>query len=714
MSIPGLITELKHFGGHLKKPSMYYEASYPKYASTCKHKFYSLHPELLWCSCFAKLPGLQVFYLILKLIHSTYFLLLFIIQSSTWNSSGEQADIVQSNQLLLFFSFQTENHYQKNPLFFFFKLSSYHHGPENSSTASATVNISTRQQDKVLFQLNDRTPRIALEEYFTLSRNKIGQLWIDAWGPHTQSHIFHHSPIRKKLNKFSILIHAVKGTRITVRKSRPRSTGTKKTNGFSDLTQSITDISEPQNESWSWAHSTVVLTTQRQTFPCNATDKPDSTYFSSRPLKDPCLLSFLHSFVFHKKPRREFPVAAGQEWLKAWMTRGAPGRSAPPPEAHLVWHAPGRWFSSPICCRSRWPRRRWGGWIQCSSLPPAPGHRLPRGRWGAFLWSSCWWQPWGWSGRRRCPTTRPSWLPLAPREALGSRAHGLPLSSRAGLQRAGSRRGAGGAAGGDAAGGGGVDAADGRAGRAGGPLPGRRCAGPGRAARAQGSLGRGACHCRLHHILRAPAPPPYERPEESRAAKLPARSTVRLGALFPRRRRRQRRLARRWGRPRGGNGLTTGSTCEGRRFRRKPEHPSAAWPRPRGECRKGRRPVRRRHVRPAAAARAPPRPGLRHPPAAGLGPLRGRARPGGARRLLRELLSVPARTPPAPARPHPSPRRLQRPAVLDPRRARSRSRASGRCSALHLRFIHELQSWLASLRIHLRSCVFRFHPLHEQ
>lgn len=92
---------------------------------------------------------------------------------------------------------------------------------------------------------------------------------------------------------------------------------------------------------------------------------------------------------------------------------------------------------------------------------------------------------------------------------------------------------------------GGVDAADGRAGRAGGPLPGRRCAGPGRAARAQGSLGRGACHCRLHHILRAPAPPPYERPEESRAAKLPARSTVRLGALFPRRRRRQRRLARR-------------------------------------------------------------------------------------------------------------------------------------------------------------------------
>lgn len=179
----------------------------------------TLHPELLWCSCFAKLPGLQVFYLILKLIHSTYFLLLSIIQSSTWNSSGEQADIVQRNQLLVFFSFQTENHYQKKPLFFFFKLSSYHHGPDNSSTANATVNISTRQQDKVLFQLNDRTPRIALEEYFTLYRNKKGQLWIDAWGPHTQSYIFHHSPIRKRFNKFSILIHAVKGTRTTVRKA---------------------------------------------------------------------------------------------------------------------------------------------------------------------------------------------------------------------------------------------------------------------------------------------------------------------------------------------------------------------------------------------------------------------------------------------------------------------------------------------------------------
>lgn len=56
-----------------------------------------------------------------------------------------------------------------------------------------------------------------------------------------------------------------------------------------------------------------------------------------------------------------------------------------------------------------------------------------------------------------------------------------------------------------------------------GPLPGRRCAGPGSAAWAQGSVGRGACHCRLRHILRALAPPPprlppYEQPEGRREA----------------------------------------------------------------------------------------------------------------------------------------------------------------------------------------------------
>jgi len=47
MSIPVLRAALKCFGGHLKKLSMYLEASYPKYASMCKHKFYSLHSELL-------------------------------------------------------------------------------------------------------------------------------------------------------------------------------------------------------------------------------------------------------------------------------------------------------------------------------------------------------------------------------------------------------------------------------------------------------------------------------------------------------------------------------------------------------------------------------------------------------------------------------------------------------------------------------------------
>lgn len=49
--------------------------------------------------------------------------------------------------------------------------------------------------------------------------------------------------------------------------------------------------------------------------------------------------------------------------------------------------------------------------------------------------------------------------------------------------------------------------------------PGHRCAEPGSVAGAQGCLGRGACHCRLRHILRALAPPPYEQPGGRRAAK---------------------------------------------------------------------------------------------------------------------------------------------------------------------------------------------------